>query len=145
MSNNRLKTNLAGAAGESYVLAELLRRKYVASTLYNCAKDYDLLAYHPKLNKHLKIQVKTSQSKRLEWKLGERPPYYDADTFYVFVTMVEEKMPEYYIVDSKTVYDVAEARHNTPTRDGEERSNGRKFIFQKGEEKNYQDWSILLR
>ncbi len=142
--NDKLKTNPSGAAGESYVLAELLRRGYIASTLFNCAKDYDLLAYHPEKDGYLKIQVKTSQSKSKIWKLGNKAPYYDSDTFYVFVTMVGEEMPEYYIVDSKTVYDVAEKRHNTPTRSGEARTAGRKFKFEKGEEQQYKDWNILL-
>lgn len=144
MGENRLKTNPAGAAGESYVLAELLRRGYIASTLYNCAKDYDLLAYHPDKDKYLKIQVKTSQSKSKIWKLGDKPPYYDNETFYVFVTMVGEEMPEYYIVDSKKVYEVAEKRHNIPTRSGTARTSGRKFKFEKDEEKQYKDWNILL-
>ena len=142
---SKLSTSPAGSAGEYYVLAELLRRGYVASTLYGGAKDYDILAYHPESKKHLKIQVKTSQSKALSWKLGDHEPAFDQETFYVFVTLLDLDAPTYYIFDSETVSVRAERRHNTPTNKGTPRSSGRKFIMEKSEISLHKNaWDILL-
>lgn len=142
---HKTNNNAAGAAGEYYVLAELLRRGYIASILYECAEDYDILAYHPDNKKHLKIQVKTGQQKSLSWTLGNSAPGYDQETYYVFVTLLDNESPQYYIVHSETVHYRAEKRHNTLTESGMPRTNRRKFILEKEEALRYKDnWNMLL-
>lgn len=144
-TQNSINKNAAGAAGEYYVLAELLRRNYIASMLYECAENYDILAYHLNNKKHLKIQVKTSQQKSLSWTLGDSAPGYDNDTFYVFVTLVDKEPPQYYIVHSETVHYKSEERHNTPTKSGMQRTNRRKFVLKKEEVSKYKDnWDMML-
>lgn len=143
---NKLNRNAAGAAGESYVLAELLRRGYIASTLYECAENYDILAYYPEKNKHLKIQVKTSQQKGLCWTLGNAAPSYDNNTFYVFVTLFGTEPPQYYIVHSETVHYRVERRHSSPTKSGNPRTDSRrKFKIEKEEIARFKDkWNLLI-
>lgn len=117
----KLNNNVAGTAGEYYVTAEMLRRGFIAATLYSCAKDYDILAYYPKTDKSLKIQVKTSQDKSLKWQIGNHEPVCDDNMFFVFVTLIDLENPVYYIVPSKLVYDRVEERHNTLRKDGKPR------------------------
>ncbi len=143
---NKLNKNVMGAAGEHFVTAELLRRGFVAATLYSCAKDYDILAYHPKTETNLKIQIKTSQEKSTSWKIGKKPPIFDDNTFYIFVTLVDLESPIYYIVPSKIVHERAEARHNTPKKNGLSRSDERKFIIEKNEVNDFKNnWQMLVK
>lgn len=81
----KLNNNVAGTAGEYYVTAEMLRRGFIAATLYSCAKDYDILAYYPKTDKSLKIQVKTSQDKSLKWQIGNHEPVCDDNMFFEYI------------------------------------------------------------
>lgn len=142
--SNKLNRNVSGAIGEHYVIAELLRRGFYADVLYSCAKDYDILAYNPNINKSFRIQVKAQQSKKTEWQIGKHEPIYDDNMFFVFVNFVGEENPEYYIVPSKVVHDKVEKRHDTLTKNGTIRSDVRKFKFEKDEEKKYRDWNIFL-
>lgn len=154
---NKLLTAVAGAAGEHFVTAELLRRNYSAAMLYGNAKEYDILAIDQSMDcaeqRQLAIQVKTSQERTTSWKIGKREPYYDKNTFYIFVTLADFESPVYYIVPSKLVHDRAEARHSTPTHSGKTRSDDRKFILDKSELDTFRnkwenlkirDWSNLV-
>lgn len=140
MASNKkdtLLTAVSGAAGEHYVTAELLRRYYSAAMLYSNSKEFDILAIDQlpgdTYGRQLAIQVKTSQKKGLTWQLGDREPYYSENAYYVFVTILGDAQPEYYIVPSHFVHDRAEERHNTPTRTGTPRSDNRKFVLKEAE------------
>lgn len=140
MANNKkdtLLTAVSGAAGEHYVTAELLRRYYSAAMLYSNSKGFDILAIDQlpgdTYGRQLAVQVKTRQENGLTWQLGKREPYYSENAYYVFVTILDDAQPEYYIVPSQFVHDRAEERHNTPTRNGNTRSDNRKFKLEKSE------------
>ena len=153
MANNKkdtLLTAVSGAAGEHYVTAELLRRYYSAAMLYSNSKEFDILAIDQlpgdTYGRQLAIQVKTSQKKGLTWQLGEREPYYSENAYYVFVTILDDAQPEYYIVPSRIVHDRAEERHNTPTRNGNTRSDNRKFVLKEAEREQFHNkWENLRK
>lgn len=144
--SKKLNRNVSGAIGEHYVIAELLRRGFLADILYSCAKDYDILAFNPEKNKSFRIQVKANQTKQKNWQIGKHEPVYDDNMFFVFINLVELESPVFYVVPSKIVHDKVENRHKSPKEDGGERSKIRKFKFEKDEYKYYENnWEILLK
>lgn len=143
--SNKLNRNVSGAAGEHYVVAELLRRGFFADVLYSCAKDYDILAFNPEKNKSFRIQVKVNQSNQKKWQIGKHEPIYDNNMFFVFINLVELESPVFYVVPSKIVHDKVENRHQSPKKNGGKRSDIRKFVFEEDEYKKYENnWEILL-
>lgn len=143
--SNKLNRNVSGAAGEHYVVAELLRRGFFADVLYSCAKDYDILAFNPEKNKSFRIQVKANQSNQKKWQIGKHEPIYDNNMFFVFINLVELESPVFYVVPSKIVHDKVENRHQSPKENGGKRSDIRKFVFEEDEYKKYENnWEILL-
>lgn len=96
------KNSSIGIAGEFFVAAELTRRGYVASLTSKNTKAIDILVSNKDGSKSVAIQVKTSNSKKIDkWMMTESSEKTFSDNlFYVFVNMNEGEMPSYYIVPS---------------------------------------------
>ena len=105
----RKRTDLTGATGEYYVAAELARMGYVASLTLKNTQGIDILVTNPETGQMVAIQVKTRQAKADDssapkWVLREPPKGGDESThFYVFVNLVGNRPPEYFIVPRRVV------------------------------------------
>ena len=103
---------LIGAAGETYVLYQLLSRDLLAAPAPTGAPIADLIVFDPKLSVGSMVQVKTTTVSG-RWVLGaknELPAYVHPRLFYAFVDLVPAS-PEVYIVPSTVVADFLAASH----------------------------------
>ena len=93
-----------GAAGEHLVAAELERRGYNVGFTGKNAQLVDLLAQHRESLKTISIQVKTTVVKARSWSLNvKNEKVYDPSFVYIFVKIIEDQKPEFFIVPSEVV------------------------------------------
>jgi hypothetical protein len=104
-NEQKLTKGLTGIAGEYFVAAELSRRGFMASVLLRNNESIDIHASNAMNNKIFAIQVKTSQTEKNNWPVGEKAEKITADNiFYIFVSFKKiNERPNYYIVPSKVV------------------------------------------
>jgi hypothetical protein len=127
-------TTLTGAAGEHYVLSELLRRGYVAGLAPTGAANIDIVASNKDGSRFASIQVKTWNGKGLGWQMSEKHEQIAEDRlFYVFVDFhakQENVRPSVYVVPSKIIAPALKEEHRQyllkPGRDGLPRKTSRK-------------------
>ena len=103
---------LIGAAGETYILYQLLSRDLLAAPAPTGAPVADLIVFDPKMSVGSMVQVK-STTRPGNWVLGEKnqlPEFVHARLFYAFVDLVPA-IPEVYIVPSAVVADFLSASH----------------------------------
>ena len=110
-----------GNCGEYYVAAELERRGFTVAVPMSNVDNFDILARSKKTNKQYAIQVKTTTKKT--WLLNKKAETLEAnDIFYVFVRILGDNAPEYYIYSSKEVAKTVSEYHitwlNTPGKKG---------------------------
>ena len=137
--------------GESHVAAELVRLGYVVGPTIAGTKDIDILAVKKDTNKHVSIQVKTSQNKNLGWEVKNiSEENVKDDLFYVLVLVGET--PEYYILPSAKVLEVSTKEHedylSKTKRDGTPRKDVpmKKVTFDYIDRETYlNNWTILER
>ena len=147
------KNSSIGIAGEFFVAAELTRRGYVASLTSKNTKAIDILVSNKDGSKSVAIQVKTSNSKKIDkWMMTESSEKTFSDNlFYVFVNMNEGEMPSYYIVPSVYVANKIKADYqewiNTPGKKGQHHNptTMRTFMFADNNERlSHQNaWDLL--
>ena len=147
------RNNTIGIAGEFFVAAELTRRGIVASLTSKNTKAIDILASNKDGSKSVSIQVKTSNSQKInKWMMTEMSEKISSDNlFYVLVNMNEGEMPNYFIVPSVYVAEKLKTDYlkwiNTPAKNGQKHNptTMRTFVFASEEEmlKHKDAWQLL--
>jgi hypothetical protein len=148
-NTNKLTKGLTGIAGEYFVAAELSRRGYMASILLRNNDSIDIHASNPLSGKIYAIQVKTSQSVKNNWPLGEKAENFRGDNvFYIFVSFKSiEERPSYYIVPSEVVADYVKNDHkkwlDTPGKKGQPHKDNSMRNFKDATDKYLEKWDLL--
>lgn len=145
---SRLSTTLSGIAGEYFVAAELSRRGYVASLTLRNTRGIDILASNANATKSVGIQVKAKQGRGSEWVLNKKV---EADTaenlFFVFVTLNDLGVPEFYVVPKTDVATFCRENHarwlKTPGRKGVAHVDNPIRKFKDSEHKYRDRWDLL--
>ena len=123
----KISTTIVGAAGEYYVLSQLLRRGWIAALAPDGAPNMDILVTDENNNKLRAIQVKTrrdiGRDKGWHMKIKHESMIVD-DLFYVFVDVGKQPSDPTtsYILPSKVVADCIQRCYqvwlNTPGKGG---------------------------
>jgi hypothetical protein len=97
---------LVGSAGEYFVMAELLRKGWIAGLTPRGAPDFDIIATKNGRTIHVRVKTKTEDSKLFRWNLRKddrvfRSPTREND-FCVLVDMAGVS-PEYYVIPTQRV------------------------------------------
>jgi len=123
----KISKNVIGAAGEHYVLSQLLRRGWIATLAPAGAPNMDILVTDENSDKLCAIQVKTRRGtgKNISWTMGAKHEKIKSDNlFYVFVDFGQRSSAESccYILPSRVVADCLQRTHkvwlDTPGRNG---------------------------
>tara|TARA_R110002051_G_scaffold33923_3_gene75500 strand:- start:1507 stop:2025 length:519 start_codon:yes stop_codon:yes gene_type:complete len=112
------KSSLIGAAGEYYVMSELLHRGVIGALAPEGVPTIDILVSSPLGNRLASIQVKTRRTivPAASWPMNEKHENISSDMlFYCFVNMfdVPDKKPETFVVPSKVVAKLMKLSHVT--------------------------------
>lgn len=101
----KIKSGLAGAAGEYFVAGQLSRLGYVASINLKNTRGVDILVMNEEAMESVMIQVKTKQDSKREWILTKKADsLISPKLFYVFVNLHGlHGQPEFFVVPSATV------------------------------------------
>ena len=128
----RNNTSLTGAAGEHYVITQLLRRNYICALAPQGVPNADIIVTDHIGEKLCAIQVKTrsSDGKDKGWHMGEKHETISAaKLFYCFVDFGAslDAIPACYIVPSKIVSELLTKDHaawlSTPGKKGRVRND----------------------
>lgn len=65
------KSAIVGAAGEYFVMGELLRRGWLAGLTPRGSRDFDIIATKDGETIHVRVKTKTADSKLFRWNLRE--------------------------------------------------------------------------
>lgn len=118
----RKNTALTGAAGEHFVMYQLLRREFIAGMAPHNAPDVDILVSDRSGNALSTIQVKTAGDfVRVGWQMSIKHESIEHDhLFYCFVCPGEgnEPRPTCWIVPSKVVAEHVRVTHKAWLEDG---------------------------
>jgi hypothetical protein len=100
------KSAIVGAAGEYFVMAELLRQGWVAGLTPRGAPDFDIVASKDGQTIHVRVKTKTADSQRFLWTCrGDgrvfRAPIREND-FCVLVD-IGGAAPKYYVIPTPEV------------------------------------------
>lgn len=112
-----------GNCGEYYVAAELERRGFTVAVPMSNVDNFDILAIsRNKPYNQYAIQVKTTTKNN--WLLHKKNETINEEhIYYIYVKLVNNHAPEYYIYPSKEIAEVITERHKnwlaTPKKNGE--------------------------
>ena len=114
---NKINSTIVGAAGEYYVLSQLLRRGWIAALAPDGAPNMDILVTDENSHKLCAIQVKTRRDtgKDKGWHMKPKHEMMTADDlFYVFVDVGKQPADPTtcYILPSKVVADCIQRCHH---------------------------------
>ncbi|MGE0108157.1 MAG: hypothetical protein AB7S81_00090 [Bdellovibrionales bacterium] len=109
-------TTLLGAAGEYYVMSELLRRGFIAALAPQGAPNTDIVVTDLEGHRLCSIQVKTRRQIGADGGWHMRPKHEEITgdrLFYCFVDLGKDSsdIPQLFIVPSKIVADVLRTTH----------------------------------
>lgn len=113
----KISSTILGAAGEHYVMAELLKRGVIAAKAPEGAPNMDIVTTDLEGNKLLAIQVKTRRDFTggdKGWHMKAKHDMLFADRmFYVFVDVGQtpDDQPAFYVMPSKAVADACRISH----------------------------------
>jgi hypothetical protein len=147
--SNKLSKGITGIAGEYFVAGELSRRGYMASITLRNNESIDIHASNINNNKILAIQVKTSQSAKRSWPVGEKAETrHSENLFYVFVALKQlNERPDYFIVPSKEVAKQVKESHKqwlaTPGKKGQAHKDTSMRQFNDKDGKYLERWDLL--
>ena len=128
----RLATALVGAAGEHYVMAELLRRRFIAALAPQGAQNLDIIVTDAMGDQLCALQVKTRLDRSGDggWYMGPKhETLISARLFYCFVDfgVSPEVVPRVHVIPSAKVAEVLSRVHSlwlaTPGRNGRARQD----------------------
>ena len=145
----KLSTGLSGIAGEYFVAAELSRRGYIASITLRNTRGIDILASNVDATCSVGIQVKSRQDRGAKWMLDQKVEGLDLaeNLFFVFVSLNDLEMPQYYIVPRERVATYAREDHaawlKTPGRGGRVHRDTPMRTFRDPEGEFLNRWDIL--
>lgn len=133
------ETTLLGAAGEYYVLCQLLRRDFIAALAPQGVPNMDIVVTNVQGNRQFAIQVKTKRDIGADkgWHMGRKHESILSPTlYYCFVNFGKDTddKPLCYIVPSQVVANVLSESHkkwlSTPGKKGQQRRDGdlRRFL-----------------
>lgn len=133
------QSSLLGAAGEYYVMSELLRRGYIAALAPQGVPNADIVVTDIEGSRLCSIQVKTRRDIGSDggWHMKEKHESIRSEKlFYCFVNFgkVIEDQPTVHVVPSDCVADVLFAAHRkwleTPGKNGRPHKDGsmRRFL-----------------
>lgn len=108
------ESTLVGAAGEHFVLCQLLRRGWIAALAPKGVPNADIIVTDIDGNRQCAIQVKTRRKGSDKgWHMSQKHEGIVSDhLFYCFVDMEEEtSLPTTYIIPSATVAAVLKESH----------------------------------
>ena len=127
IKRNKISTAIVGAAGEHYVLSQLLRRGWIAALAPDGAPNMDILVTDENNQRLCAIQVKTRRNigRAKGWVMNRKHEKLIVDDlFYVFVDIGKEPSDRTicYVLPSKEVADCIRLCHrvwlDTPGRGG---------------------------
>lgn len=120
------QSTLIGAAGEHFVLCQLLRRGWIAALAPKGVPNADIIVTDIDGNRQCAIQVKTrSRGSDKGWHMGQKhEEIVSQHLFYCFVDLEEEAtLPIIYVIPSAIVAAVLKEAHqlwlDTPGRNGQ--------------------------
>ena len=133
------ETSLLGAAGEYFIVCELLRRKYIAALAPQGAPTTDIVVTDLTGQRLCTIQVKSRRDKGSDGGWHMRPKHEEIVSdrlFYCFVDFgkTPEDRPSVFVMPSAIVAEVLKASHSawlsTPGARGQQRkdSNMRRLV-----------------
>ena len=97
---------MCGLAGELFVAAELLKRKFQTSVTFGNAKAIDLFTHNSKTGRTFAIQVKTLRGRNYFF-LGREDV--KSDSIYIFVILNKPGKPvQYFVVPGQDLSDTPE-------------------------------------
>ena len=127
---------IVGAAGEHYVMYELLRRNFVAALVPEGIPSVDILISDVWGSHLASVQVKTASAPRKTWPLGPKNEALESNRlFYCFVMPEDDEMasPTCWIIPSKVVAKHVRVSHQTwlsgTTRRGATRNDSDRRAF----------------
>ena len=113
----KISSTILGAAGEHFVIAELLRRGVIAAKAPEGAPNMDIVTTDLEGNKLLAIQVKTRRDYRggdKGWHMkAKHEMLFAKRMFYVFVNVghLPDEPPAFYVMPSRVVADACRISH----------------------------------
>ncbi len=147
------KSTLIGAAGEYFVMAELLRQGWIAGLTPRGTPDFDIVATKDGLAIHVRVKTKTADSKLFRWNLRQDGRVFRApigqDDFCVLVD-IGGVAPEYYAIPTALVEDkLQEIRRNWLAEKSTRSPNNRVIAFEFGRDDDwlskFKNRSVMLR
>lgn len=154
--SEKANTALVGAAGESYVMTQLLLRGALAALTPRGAKDTDILVTSASGNVVAEVQVKARSGRSGKgWRMSEKNQDSRDRLFYCFVDFGHEANWPVYVMESSFVADYLKESHNawlkTPRRKGQPHNDWRgRFISPSYPHDGWLDdhrgrWELILR
>lgn len=112
----KVNSRVVGAAGEHYVLYQLLKRGWIATQAPDGVPNMDIIVTDEESKQLCSLQVKTRRPIGADggWHMKEKHESISEDKlFYVFVDFGEKdsELPECYILPSRRVADVVKESH----------------------------------
>jgi hypothetical protein len=122
---DRVNSRIVGAAGEHFVMYQLLRRGWIAAQAPEGVPNVDLLITDPKAQRLWSVQVKT-RLRGAGWLMSEKhETLVERGLVYVFVELSDP--PTSYILPSRIVSHVLRTSHrmwlSSPGRRGQRRQD----------------------
>ena len=107
-------TKMVGAAGQHYVMYELLRRGFIAALTPEGVPNVDILVSDIVGGHMASIQVKTASAPRPTWPVGTKQEKVESDRlFYCFVMPTDKHMssPQCWVIPSAVVAEHVRISH----------------------------------
>lgn len=145
----KIKSGLAGVAGEYFVAGQLSRLGYVASINLKNTRGVDILVMNEEAMESVMIQVKTKQDSKREWILTKKADsLISRKLFYVFVNLHGlHGQPEFFVVPSATVAAQGRTNHDdwlaTPGKSGRAHQDNSIRIFRDPDGAYKDRWDLL--
>ena len=134
-----------GISAEHYVAAEISRRHAISTITAKNTPVYDVIASDVDGRKKAIIQVKAGlYDNKGDFLLGNNAlPAYTKDAFHVFVLLKDDANPEYWIVPSRVVAHIAEAKHKSSSLKSPRHFPWKLLRSVEFRKKYYNNWSSL--
>lgn len=116
---------LVGVAGVHFVVGELSRRGWVALPTIRNTKGIDVLATNE--DRSIQIQVKSRANSRRFVLHRNAEEFHGDSLYYIFVNLMAEDSPEYFVIPSKVVAEYVARTHKLFLDAGGRDSNMRSF------------------
>lgn len=110
------KSTLIGAAGEYFVMGELLRLGWLAGVTPRGARDFDIIATKGEHTIYVRVKTKTSDSRLFRWNRRDGQPVFRGriveNDFCALVDVGDATTPQYYVAPTTLVEDELQRLHS---------------------------------